>query len=233
MNKNIGLSVFFPAYNEEKNIGSTLKQAIEVLDKIGLKNYEVIVVNDASEDKTKDVVENMIKSNRNLKLIDHEKNGGYGAALKTGFKAAKYLWVAFADSDGQFDFSEIVLFLDKTNDADLILGYRLNRADSFARSIFTFGWSLIAKILLGLKARDYSCGFKLIRKEVFDAVLPLEGEEKVTQIEMLVKAARFGYRFAEVGVHHYPRKYGSSTGANINVVIKSVLDLLKLWWRLR
>ncbi|MEJ2441784.1 MAG: glycosyltransferase family 2 protein, partial [Patescibacteria group bacterium] len=165
--------------------------------------------------------------------VNHKVNKGYGGALKSGFKAAKYKWVAFADSDGQFKFSEIIKLIKKTNEADLILGYRLSRADSIFRKLFTFGWALIPRIIFGMKARDYSCGFKLIKKKVFEDIQPLVGEEKVTQIEMLVKAKRMGFKFAEVGVHHYPRKYGSQTGANIKVVLKSVLDLIKLWEKLR
>lgn len=117
--------------------------------------------------------------------------------------------------------------------ADLILGYRLKRADSFLRKVYTFVWRAIARILFGLQARDYSCGFKLIKKKVFEAIQPLEAEEKVTQIEFLVKAKRQGFVFAEVGVNHYPRKAGQQTGANWQVVFKSLLDLFKLWKSLR
>lgn len=226
------LSVFFPTFNEEKNVENTITKAIKVLEDLKL-NYEVIIVDDGSTDKTPELTQQLSKKFKNVKVVRHQKNVGYGGALKTGFSNAKYSWVAFADSDGQFDFSEIKLFLEKTDDADLILGYRLNRNDAFSRKVFTFGWALIAKVLLGLRARDYSCGFKLIKKEVFEAVSPLKTEEKVTQIEFLVKAKRKKFRFAEVGVHHYPRMFGVETGANFKVVLKSILDLLKLWWLLK
>lgn len=230
---NDGLSVFFPAFNEEENIEKTVKDADEVLKGLELKDYEIIVINDASKDRTGEVVEKMAGETRRIRLVNHNKNLGYGGALKSGFNNSRFSWVAFADSDGQFDFSEIKLLIEKTDEADLILGYRIKRADSLSRSLFTFGWNLLAKILLGLNVRDYSCGFKLIKREVFEKVQPLEGEEKVTQIELLVKAKRLGYRFAEVGVHHYPRRFGKATGAKLNVVLKSLLDLFKLWWKLK
>lgn len=225
------LSVFFPAVNEEDNIRGTVEQADEVLKKLDIK-YEIIIVDDGSKDQTAQIVRDLAEKNSKIRLISHDKNLGYGSALKTGFKNAKYSWVAFSDSDGQFDFSEITLLLDRSDQADLVLGYRIKRADSFSRKVFTFGWGLIARIFLGLDARDYSCGFKLIKKEVFDSVQPLEGEEKVTQIEFLVKARRMGYKFAEVGVHHFPRQFGIPTGAKLNVVFKSLVDLFKLWWQL-
>lgn len=227
------LSVFFPAYNEEQNVSTTVTQADQILKSLNLKNYEIIIVNDGSTDKTADVVEKLTKQGITLKLLNHPKNLGYGHALKTGFGAASYPWVFFTDSDGQFSFSEITKFLKETDQADLILGYRLNRADSFLRKFYTFGWNMLARFLLGLTLKDYSCGFKLIKKKVYEAVQPLEAEEKVTQIEMLVKAKKMGFKFLEVGVNHYPRRYGSPTGAKIKVVVKSIIDLLKLWWRLR
>lgn len=227
------LSVFFPAYNEEGNIVNTISNALKVLKSLSLENYELIIVDDGSSDKTAEKVSQIASKEKEVVLISHPKNLGYGSALKTGFKNAKYEWVAFADSDGQFDFAEIKLLLDKTDQADLVLGYRLNRADPFMRKVFTFGWSLAARILLGLDTKDYSCGFKLIKKNVFDKVQPLEGEEKVTQIEFLVKAKRLGFKFAEVGVHHYPRKFGVPTGAKLSVVIKSIFDLFKLWWQIK
>lgn len=222
-----------PAYNEEENIQKTVQDVVKVLKRLRIKNYEVIVVNDASADNTGLIVEKLAKADSHIKLVNHSKNRGYGGALKTGFEKSKYSWVAFLDSDGQFDFSEIGKFIEKTDTADVIVGYRIKRADPLIRQIYTFGWKTIAAILLGLSVSDYSCGFKMIKKQVFEKVQPLVGEEKVTQIEFLVKAKRLGFRFAEVGVNHYPRKFGKQTGANLRVVLKSIVDLLKLWWVLK
>jgi glycosyltransferase involved in cell wall biosynthesis len=226
------LSVFFPTYNEEGNIESVVKDTKKVLEKVA-DSWEIIIVNDGSKDNTREVAEKLVKSDKRIRLVNHKVNRGYGGALKTGFESAKYEWVAFADSDGQFDFSEITKFIEKKDDADLILGYRLVRADSLSRKVFTFGWKSAARVLLGLDAKDYSCGFKLIKKKVYQDVQPLVGEEKVTQIELLVKAKRKGFKFAEVGVHHYPRKSGKQTGADLKVVFKSIQDLFKLWMQLR
>lgn len=226
------LSVFFPAVNEAENIENTVTKAIKVLDDLRLE-YEIIIVEDGSRDKTGEIADRLSKENNKVRVVRHSKNLGYGSALKTGFKNAKYDWVAFTDSDGQFDFSEIKLLLDKSDNAEVILGYRLKRADSYLRKIYTFGWTALANMLLWLNVKDYSCGFKLIKRQVFEKVQPLEGEEKVTQIEFLVKARRLGYKFAEVGVHHYPRVYGKPTGAKLSVVIKSLFDIFKLWWKIK
>ena len=229
------LSVFFPTYNEEKNINKVVADTKKVLLKIADK-WEIIIVEDGSKDKTPQISDNIAKTDKRIRVIHHKPNRGYGGALKTGFSKAKYEWVAFTDSDGQFDFSEITKFIkkQKETDADLVLGIRKHRADPFIRKLFTFVWSkLLPRILLGLKVTDYSCGFKLIRKKVYNSVLPLVGEEKVTQIEMLTKAHREGFKFAEVKVNHYPRKFGHQTGADMKVILRSVRDLLKLWLQLR
>lgn len=226
------LSVFFPCFNEAENIEKTYLDTKKVLERLNLA-YEIIIVDDGSQDSTREIADRLAKSDHQVKVIHHLKNLGYGSALKSGFKAAKYPWVAFMDSDGQFDFSEITKLLDKTTQADVILGFRLNRADPLRRKIFTFGWQMLANILLHLNVKDYSCGFKLIKKEVFERAQPLAGEEKVTQIELLVKASRLGYKFAEVGVHHFPRVHGTPTGAKLSVVLKSIIDLFKLWWQIK
>lgn len=225
------LSVFMPAYNEEDSIASTVENAVKVLKTLKI-DWELLIINDGSKDKTADVVKDLEKKYPGVKLVNHEKNLGYGHALKTGFKEAKYPWVAFVDSDGQFDFEEIKKLLAETDEADVILGYRLNRADPFQRRIFTWGWKMLAMIMLGLNVRDYSCGFKLIKKKVIEDISPIESEEKVTQIEMLIKAKKKGYKFAEVGVHHYPRTAGVPTGAKMSVVLKSFNDMVKLWQKL-
>jgi glycosyltransferase involved in cell wall biosynthesis len=226
------LSVFFPAYNEEKNVPIVVAKALKVLPRVA-EEYEAIIVNDGSRDRTGEVAEQLFGAQPCVRVISHEKNRGYGAALRTGFRAARYPWVAFTDSDAQFDFADIEQFIPYTDSADLILGYRLHRADSVLRRLFTFGWALIPRILLGLDVKDYSCGFKLIKKSVIEAVEPLQGEEKVYQIELLVKAKRKGFKFAEVGVHHYPRTFGKQTGANLKVVLRSLGEMLDLYRRLR
>jgi glycosyltransferase involved in cell wall biosynthesis len=226
------LSVFLPAYNEEENVPVVVEKILKVLPGVA-DEYEVIIVNDGSQDRTGEVSEELAKAHPSVRVISHEVNRGYGGALRSGFRAARYPWVAFIDSDGQFDFADIEQFLPFTQSADLILGYRLQRADSAVRRLYTFGWALIPRLLLGLDVKDYSCGFKLIKKSVIEAIEPLQGEEKVYQIELLVKAKRKGFGFAEVGVHHYPREFGKQTGANLGVVFRSIREMFDLYRRLR
>jgi len=229
------LSVFFPAYNEEDNIKITVAKAKEVLNDIA-ERWEIIVVNDGSSDDTAKVVETISSKEPNIRLISHEKNRGYGASLKSGLYSAKYPWIAFTDSDGQFDFSEITNFIQKQRQtsADIVIGYYKKRKVSLFTILTSKLWELLVSILFGLKVKDIDCGFKLISKKVIEALPKLESERGAfISSEILIKAKKKGFNIVELGVNHYPRKAGKPTGRDIKVIIKSFADLYNLWKKLR
>lgn len=230
------LSVFFPAYNEEVNIEKTVTKAVAVLEKIA-KKWEIIVVNDGSTDKTGEIAEELIKKDSRIRMITHTPNRGYGAALKSGFYHSQYNLIAFADIDGQFDFSEITKFLEtqKKTEADLVIGYYLKRQAPFYRVWGSrFLWQPAVYLLFGLRVKDIDCGFKLIRKEVIDKVPRLEAERgPFISSELLIKAKKAGFKIVEVGVHHYPREAGQATGASLKVIFSGFFDLFRLRRRLR
>lgn len=229
------LSVFYPCYNEEKNIKKTVDKTVPVLNKIA-KKWEIILINDGSKDNTASVLESIKKEySPNIKVITHSPNRGYGAALKSGLYNAKYQWIAFTDSDGQFDFSEIVNLVDKQQktQADIVIGYYLSRKVSKATIITSKIWELIVFILFGLRVTDIDCGFKLINKKVIDTIPKLEAERGAfISSEFLIKAKKSGFKIVEIGVHHYPRVEGQATGRNIKVILKSFSDLFRLWFKI-
>ncbi len=228
------LSVFMPAYNEEKNVGKTVEQVLEVLESLNLKKYEVIVVNDGSLDGTARVVEEWEKKDNHVRLINHDKNRGYGEAVKTGFYAAKYDYLVFIDSDGQFDFSDITKLIDKIDQADIVVGYRVNRQDSFMRILNGWGWTQLSNILFGLNVTDVDCAFKLFKRKVVETIPHLQSTRgAMINPETLAKSKKAGFKIVEVGVRHFPRKEGKQTGANFKVIFASFMDLIKFWWVLR
>src|SRR3989344_4618060 len=139
------LSVFFPCTNEEGNVEDSVRKAEVILKRLKLK-YEIIIVDDGSRDKTGQIADNLAEENVNIRVIHHNKNLGYGEALKSGFYGAKYDTIVYTDGDGQFDFSEVNKFLEKIKDNDLVIGYRIKRRDPFFRILFKMGWqfSLLA-----------------------------------------------------------------------------------------
>lgn len=228
------LSVFFPAFNEEKNIKNTVEQSLLVLKNLKLQDYEVIVVNDGSKDQTAEIVEKIIQKDKHVHLINHQQNGGYGEALKTGFYSARYSWIVCTDSDGQFDFAEVEKLLGKTDKAEVVIGYRMNRNDPPMRVIMGWLWTFLSNIILGIGVKDVDCAFKLVKKEVIATIPRLQSTRGgMISPEILAKAKREGFKIEEVGVHHYPRTKGKQTGADLRVMVRSFIDLFKLWWQIR
>ncbi|MBI2596841.1 glycosyltransferase [Candidatus Daviesbacteria bacterium] len=231
--KTQALSVFFPSVNEEGNIEITVGKADKVLKRLDL-DYEIIVVNDGSTDHTRTIAENLAKKNSKIRVINHQRNLGYGEALKSGFYNAKYDTIVYTDGDGQFDFSEVVKFLENIEDHDLVIGYRIKRQDSFLRKLFGKGWRLSLLIFFGLRLKDVDCGFKMIKRKVLETIPHLESQRgAMINAELVIKTKKFGFNVTQVGVNHYPRLAGKPTGANIRVIIKSYLDLIRLWWKLK
>jgi glycosyltransferase involved in cell wall biosynthesis len=225
------LSVFFPFYNEEANIAAQTKQALKIIPQFAEK-FEIILVNDGSVDKTGQIGQKLAADHPNVVLVSHSKNRGYGGALKSGFRKAKYEWIFFSDGDRQFDLKEIGRLLPLTSRADLVIGYRQKRADTPIRLINAKLFNLLIRLLFGLKVTDIDCAFKLIKKDVVDS-LELKSDGALISSELLIKAQKAGYKIAQTPVSHYPRKIGSPTGANPRVIFKAFYDIFALWRELR
>lgn len=223
------ISAFFPAYNEEKNIKNTVSRANKVLEKMADK-YEILVIDDGSKDKTREIVKELSSKNNKIKLITHKKNKGYGGAVRSGFQNCKYEWVVFTDSDGQFDFSELPNFIStqRRTEADLVIGYYRKRMVPFIRKLNSTAWQLLIRVLLGLKVKDIDCGFKLIRKKVLDSMSLTSERGAFISTEFLVKAKQNNFKMVEIPITHYPRKEGEATGADFKVIINSFKDLYQL-----
>ena len=230
------LSVFFPAYNEEKHIKKTVLAAEKVLEKIA-KKWEILIIDDGSKDKTGEIAESLSKKYKNeIKVIHHDPNRGYGAAFKSGFYNSKYQWIAFTDADGQFDFSEITGFIEKQKrtGADLVIGYYKKRQVTKSKVVTSKVWELFVYLLFSLRVKDIDCGFKLVNKKVVDAIDQLESERGAfITSEFLIKARKKGFKIVEIPVTHYPRTAGSGTGRDIKVIVNSFKDLFRLWKKLR
>lgn len=229
------LSVFFPTYNEQGNITEVITKTKKVLEKVA-ERWEIIIVEDGSSDKTPEITDKISKTDSRIKVIHHNPNRGYGAALKTGFYNSKYSWITFTDSDGQFDFAEVTNFIEKQKEtgADLVIGYYKKRQVSKFKILTSKMWELAVYILFGLHVKDIDCGFKLVSKSVIDKIPKLESERGAfISSEFLIKAKKYGFKIVEIPITHYPRVAGVGTGRNINVIIKSFIDLYRLWGKLR
>jgi glycosyltransferase involved in cell wall biosynthesis len=230
------LSIVVPAYNEEANLSEAVRRVSDVAQDLGL-DYEIIIVNDGSRDRTGDIARELLSAVPNLKLVKHFPNRGYGGALKAGFAAATKDLIAFTPADNQFDFGEIRLLLDKlTPDVAMVSGRRIDRKDNLIRKFNGFGWNTVVRLLFGYLIKDIDCGFKVFRRSILDHI-HVESNGAMIDTEMLAEMRARRYQIAEAPVTHLPRTAGSPTGANLKVVVRAFRDLfrfrLRLWRELR
>ncbi len=221
------LSLILPAYNEVAGIRQAISEADEALSGL-VADYEILVVDDGSADDTAAVVAQMAAGNPRVRLLRHERNRGYGAALRTGFDAARFELVAFTDADCQFHLADLARLLPLTETHPVVVGYRQGRQDPARRRFLSWGYNLLTRGLLGTRVRDCDCALKVFRREVLPALRP-ETDGFFVNTEMLTRARQRGFHVAEVGVRHRPRLHGASS-VSLTQVPRVLAALLPFWW---
>jgi len=225
------LSIFFPAYNDAGTIAS-LALVAHMTARTLTDDYEVIVVEDGSPDHTGALLDEMAESFPWLKVVHHERNRGYGGALRTGFLTATRELVFYTDGDGQYDPREMAtLFEAFAPGVDFVNGYKISRHDPLHRIVIGRLYHWFVKIAFGLRLRDVDCDFRLMRRNVFEKVV-LTRSSGVICVELMKKVQDHGFRIAEVPVHHYHRSYGKSQFFNFPRVARTLADLARLWLEL-
>jgi glycosyltransferase involved in cell wall biosynthesis len=227
----VSISVFFPCYNEQDNIARVVDQALAVLERLGVE-FEIIIVDDGSQDTTGQIADEIASRNKSVTVVHHPTNLGYGAALRSGFRAATKEFVFYTDGDGQFDITEMPPLLPLMDDYDIVSCYRLNRQDNLLRRINGWCWTKFVCWLFGMNIRDIDCAFKLYKKKVFDS-MALSSSGALIDAEILARATSRGYRVTQKGVHHYPRVAGAQTGANLRVIFRAFKELFRVYGQIR
>jgi glycosyltransferase involved in cell wall biosynthesis len=226
-----GLSVFFPAYNDAGTIGSLVVTALTTAETL-TDDYEVIVINDGSADRTAEILDELARVYPRLRIVHHARNRGYGGALRSGFASSTKDWIFYTDGDAQYDPAEMTaLWARRGDDVDLVNGYKIARSDPFHRIVIGRVYHHTVKILFGLHVRDVDCDFRLMRRSIFDRIV-LEKDSGVICLEMMKKITDAGFRIAEVPVHHYHRTHGTSQFFNFRRIARTAVDVLKLWYAL-
>ncbi len=226
------LTVFFPAYNDEDNISKVAETAIEVLEELG-HDYEMIIVHDGSPDGTGEVADELARKHPKLRIIHHEKNLGYGAALKSGFTGAKNHYVFYTDGDNQFDVGEMRKFvaLVDVGLSDVVVGFRNRKQYTLYRKIVSFTYNLVLQVLFDLPYRDVDCAFKLVPRDLIDSI-DISSADAFIDAEILIKAQQLGYSITEIGVTHRPREGGVS-GVRTGVILRTIREMVSFYLQVR
>ena len=231
----LDLSVFLLAYNEQDSIRGVVGSCLSVLEDVAGDFEVVVVLFDGSTDNTRTLVEGMVGRDSRVRLVIQPRdNPGYGAAMQLGYENSKYPLIFYTDADGQFDVEDIKKLLPHLKDAELVVGYRVDRKDPFGRIVAAKIYNLLLKLVFGIKVKDVDCAFKLVKKEIFDK-FTLNCSTGLSDAELLVKARESGFRIIEVPVSHRPRKagkavfHGGGLGfPRVSVVLNLVKDMFKL-----
>lgn len=225
------ISAFFPCYNDKGTIASLVLEVKKVLQGL-TDSYEIIVIDDGSTDGSRELLLQLQHDVPQLKLVMHEKNCGYGGALRSGFATATKELIFYTDGDGQYDVKELPLLLEKmSEDVDIVNGFKIKRADPLHRIIIGWIYQEAMRLVFWLPIKDPDCDYRLIRKSVFDKVTLTSNTGTIT-IEMVKKFQQAGFKFAQVGVHHYFRMYGTSQFFNFRRVFRTLWQLIFLWFDL-
>ncbi|MFZ5844969.1 MAG: glycosyltransferase family 2 protein [Patescibacteria group bacterium] len=223
------LTAFFLCFNDAKTIASLVKQAYKLLPAVS-RDFEVMVVDDGSTDNSYKILQGLKTYYPRLKVIHHFQNQGYGAAIISGFKNASRDWVFYTDGDGQYDPSEIKLLVNKAAPGiDVVNGYKLKRQDNWLRRAAGQLYNQLLHFLYPLPIRDIDCDFRLIRKK-FLRQISFTSKSGAFPLELILKLQKAGAKFAEVGIQHYPRRYGRSQFFRLPHLLKTLRDHLQFYW---
>jgi glycosyltransferase involved in cell wall biosynthesis len=218
-----GLSIVLPCHDEAENVERAIDEATTAGELVA-DAHEVIVVDDGSSDATRELAAARAAEDPRVRVLVHEVNRGYGAALRTGFAAARLEWIFLTDADLQFDMGELARFAPLAPSSDIVAGYRIHRADPPHRLLNAAAWNLLVRRTFDVPVRDVDCAFKLMRRELVQA-LPLTAEGAMVSTELIARAAQADARFAQLGVTHRPRAAGRPSGASPRVVLRAFREL--------
>lgn len=219
------VSFFCPAYHDEKNLPTLVPHVSEFLKKI-TDTYEIIIVHDGGPDRTGPVADELALKYPNVRVIHHAKNMGYGRTLHDGYEAAKYDYVMYTDGDNQYDVNEFLPYLHLLQNADVLSGYVREKAVSFRRKVQSFVYNTLIKVLFFVNCRDIDCAMKMFKRKVLNKI-EIKSDSCFIDAEMIIKAKKAGFEVAQFPVTHFKRTEGLASGSKMNVIVPTVLEMIK------
>ncbi len=223
------LSVVIPAFNEEQTLAKVVKEAVGFLRKL-LSDYEVVIINDGSSDRTKSIANSLARKNKRIRVVHHQVNKGFTGAMKTSFKSASKDFVFLAPADGQFNFEELKLFWEAIRGFDVAIGYRVERDYGLVRGFNSKLFHLLCRVMFDIKFKEIST-VSMWRRTILDDISIQSDDRSALFLPELISKALKKSKFAEVPIHWRLRQGGQAKGANPKVILKTLVGMVGLWYR--
>ena len=220
-----GISVFFPVYNDERTVARVTEKALKICEDL-TEAYEIIIIDDASPDRSGEIADELADMHRAVRVIHHDRNRGYGAAVRSGLAACSHPWICFTDGDDEYDLYDLKKLWNLRSYYDLIITFRYMRRYSGFRIIVSQVYNRLLRRLFYTRYRDVSTGLRLVRKSVVDQ-LELEANSPFIGAEIAIKTMLKGYRVGEMGIQTFPREFGTGSATSPLNIYRTIVDM----WR--
>ena len=217
----------FPLYKDRRTVKKMIYDSLKVLKKV-TKRFEIIMVDDGCPEKSGSIAKKLTKKFKNIKVIFHKKNLGYGAALKTGLKYSKSQWIFQTDGDAEYDVNDLLRLIRLTNKSDLIITYRYKKKYNTSRIIISWIYNIILRFLFLTNFKDISTGSRLIKKDIMKKI-KLNSNSPFIGAELAIRSKYQGLKVNELGIHTYPRTFGSGSSVSFKNILLTIKDMIKLF----
>lgn len=224
-----GLSVFFPVFNDERTVRQVTEKALRVAGELETQ-FEVVIVNDGSPDRSGQIADELSRECAQVRVLHHDRNLGYGAAVRTGLNACRYEWICFTDGDDEYDLYDLKRLWQLHEFYDLIITFRYVRRYSGFRIVISQIYNRLLRRLFYLRFRDVSTGLRLVRKDIIDQ-LDLTADSPFIGAEIAIKTALKGYRVGEMGIQTFPRQFGSGASTSPENIYRTIVDVVRCYRR--
>ena len=230
MKKIKSISLMFPLYKDKSTVELMITKSSAVLKKLNSK-YEIIIVDDGCPQNSGKLAEKIAKKFANINTFFHKKNLGYGAALKTGLKKCKNDWIFMIDGDAEYDVDDLFRLLRVSKNYDLVITYRYKKKYTTYRIIISWVYNVILRLIFNIKFRDISTGSRLVSKKLIQRI-KLKSNSPFVGAELAIKAGLAGYKVGEIGIHTYPRTFGTGTSVSLKNILLTLKDMILLFFRI-
>ncbi len=231
MKKIKSISIVFPLYKDRRTVKKMIFKSLGILKKLKKKS-EIIIVDDGCPEKSGVYAKMLAKNVKNIKVIFHGKNLGYGAAIKTGLKKCKHEWIFQTDGDAEYDVNDLVKLLKKASKSDLVITYRFKKKYKTSRIIISWIYNVILRMLFHTHYRDISTGSRLIKKSILKKI-NLISNSPFLGAELAIKSKYKGFKVSEVGIHTYPRTFGRGSSVSLKNIFLTIKEMLKLFVKIK